>query len=581
MNDRFNGSCSKPVIKLISPVEVSTVSQHNDLHKAFLFMPHEERIAYFADADKRVEMKSAGWFPVPVRFSWSDSSKNAGRYRILLSLYDNFHESIQLETDRQEAEFDNLHIGARYYWKVIRVQGDQELESETGSFQTEDLTPRMLRVEGVPNVRDMGGYRTSSGKRVRQGLVYRSAGLNGNAQNIFYRADEIKNSPDLSAEYNKQKAADEHLLKVIDDLQKRLTKSGFDDLVPYNLTAEWTVFRPDEGNSDYLGSYAELDDLTEIPDTWMGAEAEKISMDADGRFRFKETIHYAPAVFMQEFESDRDGFMQIGCGADWYWDLRINSEKLFDQIGGGSKTVVGADNYLLEIPVKAGKNLIIAFVRSGIGSWSWCCARPPAMSRQEILLRMIQQLEEERDKLWSIVKESIPGEIRLTDESRQYLVDVLGIKSDLDLRRDSECHGMDGSPLGKEVTWFQYSSGSYGGMREPQAREAFAKSFRVFLNPRNYPIIYHCAAGQDRTGAVAFIIHALLGVDLKDLYLDWEVTGFWNLNVAFRHDKAFDYLVAMFQERAGQDMYEKVLGYVLELGFTMEDIATLRSIMLE
>ena len=43
----------------------------------------------------------------------------------------------------------------------------------------------------------------------------------------------------------------------------------------------------------------------------------------------------------------------------------------------------------------------------------------------------------------------------------------------------------------------------------------------MFLDPANYPIDFHCIAGQDRTGAVAFILNALLGVEEEELYLDW------------------------------------------------------------
>ena len=42
---------------------------------------------------------------------------------------------------------------------------------------TRDGPPFALRLEGVSNLRDLGGYRTAGGRRVRRGLVFRSAAL--------------------------------------------------------------------------------------------------------------------------------------------------------------------------------------------------------------------------------------------------------------------------------------------------------------------------------------------------------------------------------------------------------------------
>jgi protein-tyrosine phosphatase len=41
----------------------------------------------------------------------------------------------------------------------------------------DDFPERVLPLEGAVNFRDLGGYRTSDGRRIRTGLIYRSAGL--------------------------------------------------------------------------------------------------------------------------------------------------------------------------------------------------------------------------------------------------------------------------------------------------------------------------------------------------------------------------------------------------------------------
>ena len=69
----------------------------------------------------------------------------------------------------------NLEIAATYDWAV-----SEGGECANGWFRTEDQAPRLIHIPKVPNVRDLGG-RVIDGRRVRQGLVYRSSGLNNNA----------------------------------------------------------------------------------------------------------------------------------------------------------------------------------------------------------------------------------------------------------------------------------------------------------------------------------------------------------------------------------------------------------------
>ena len=175
----------------------------------------------------------------------------------------------------------------------------------------------------------------------------------------------------------------------------------------------------------------------------------------------------------------------------------------------------------------------------------------------------------------------VPGASRINDANRSLWLDTLGIRTDIDLRSEGEVRGMEGSPLGPTVAWVNVSSSAYAGMQEERGRIPFSKVFRVFLDPANYPIDFHCIAGQDRTGAVAFILNALLGVEEEELWLDWEATAFWNPSPHFNHAKLFDHLVRGFDRFPGETIRERVEAYVRSIGFTDDDIATLRGILLE
>ena len=362
-----------------------------DSQKAYLDLPREERREKFADAKfRKTEMGLPGetvegekrprrsdW-PKTVRLDWP--AQEGVTYR--LTVRDEVKGDVAWDEPVKggSAQIDNLEIAAEYVWTA---EGGGT--KTTGRFRTEDKAPRLVRFPGVPNARDLGGRIGFGGKRVKQGLVFRSAGLNENASSTYYTMEEL----------------------------------------------------------EQLGRQGEAKD---------------------------------------------------------------------------------------------GKR---------------------------------------------VIKGQKPGKSRVEGENGAYILKRFGIKSDIDLRSDGECYGMTGSPLGDSVTWFHYSSAAYGGMQSDYGRKAFTKVFKVFLDRKNYPIDFHCIAGQDRTGAVAFILNALLGVDEDQLYLDWEVTGFWNRGTGFNHKDLFDKLVGGFEKNyPASTINESVEKYVLSLGFTSEDIATFRGIML-
>jgi len=281
---------------------------------------------------------------------------------------------------------------------------------------------------------------------------------------------------------------------------------------------------------------------------------------------------------MQVFEAPEEGTMYMGCGADWYWEMRVNGKREVDHLQGNGINPVSPDNFFVTVPVCKGKNVLVVLVYSGLEGWVWCCA---PVTQKTMLRHEIREVEAKRNALTKVVRSWTPGPTRLNEAMLDYMLNELGIKSDVDLRSGGECYGMKGSPLGDRVTWFQYSSSAYGGMQGKEGKEAFTKVFRVFLDPKNYPIVFHCIAGQDRTGAVAFILNGLLGVEEEELYLDWEATGFWNSSPLFCHKNLFNHLVDGFQKLPGQTLHEKIENYVLDLGFTKEDIEKFRSLMLE
>jgi protein tyrosine/serine phosphatase len=55
--------------------------------------------------------------------------------------------------------------------------------------------------------------------------------------------------------------------------------------------------------------------------------------------------------------------------------------------------------------------------------------------------------------------------------------------------------------------------------------ERFANVLRMLADDARHPIVFHCAAGKDRTGLVAALLLSLLGVDDETIAADYALTA--------------------------------------------------------
>ena len=127
----------------------------------------------------------------------------------------------------------------------------------------------------------------------------------------------------------------------------------------------------------------------------------------------------------------------------------------------------------------------------------------------------------------------------ISANSKSYLKEILNIKTDIDLRGDGERAGLNNkSPIGDDVT-LKYVSRSEGGVcyyggqskgtglnevateSKISGKSTLREELQVFLDKDNYPIIFHCQLGRDRTGTLNTILLGLCGVSLVDIYRDY------------------------------------------------------------
>ena len=396
-------------IQITAPGEGESVPQLWPEEISFFEMSREQRRNNRDKGDstavKALKARRASARPVVV--SWKGSTGPCMVKIVRLPDGKVFHDSIAAGTS--VAITGRLEIARR--WKATVSDG---ASTATVTFATEDRAPRIVTFDGVPHARDIGGRIGLGGRRVKQGLVFRTSGLNNNAKAPFYTYDEV--------------------LKLHDE--GRLATAG----------------------------------------TWKSR--------ALGR----------------------------------RYEAQLKSGKALDP-------------------------KLIRLYKHG----------PVA-----------------------------PGTERLSVADRTVFLDFLGVKSDIDFRDDWECFGMTGSPLGDSVNWYHYPMYSgYGGFISPKGRATIALTFDVFRAKSNYPIVFHCIGGMDRTGTFAFLLNALLGVDEEELVRDYETTFLLGAGMDELHAKWLDGLIKAVHELPGDTLADKMKRYFISLGFTEEQVEWVREFLLE
>ena len=120
----------------------------------------------------------------------------------------------------------------------------------------------------------------------------------------------------------------------------------------------------------------------------------------------------------------------------------------------------------------------------------------------------------------------------------------LGIRYEVDLRGFEESNEITASYLGTDVSYLRVTNGGGGGYAalwnntaalaqtdalngEVTNKYLLRKMFvEAFTNANEKHVYFHCWGGADRTGTVAFLLGAVLGMSYTDLIMDYEFTSF-------------------------------------------------------
>ncbi len=130
----------------------------------------------------------------PVTITWT-SDERVDHFEVICSRNSDFtdHKEEANKTyivgkNERSVSIYNLYPNTKYYIKVTEVLMDQGVEAKelTTSFTTADISTRLIRVDGITNVRDLGGYHTTlvQGQTTKQGMIYRGSAFDMESHQI-------------------------------------------------------------------------------------------------------------------------------------------------------------------------------------------------------------------------------------------------------------------------------------------------------------------------------------------------------------------------------------------------------------
>ena len=180
--------------------------------------------------------------------------------------------------------------------------------------------------------------------------------------------------------------------------------------------------------------------------------------------------------------------------------------------------------------------------------------------------------------------------VTLTNDQKRLFRDLLGIRSEIDLRGNSDVDGDDdiygtadditSSALGDDVNYLRRAIAAYaGGVDLTNAtqcdyyRDIFKQLAADALSSR--PCYIHCVVGADRTGTVCALIEALCGAAQSDIDKDYELTAFCG-ELRARYVSTWVGLMTYLNSLPGDNLRDRTVYYLYQIGVTIDEMNALR-----
>lgn len=167
----------------------------------------------------------------------------------------------------------------------------------------------------------------------------------------------------------------------------------------------------------------------------------------------------------------------------------------------------------------------------------------------------------------------------ITDKGRDVVVGDLKMKAEIDLRvvENNENGNITESVIDETVKYYTVPM-RYDGTFMEINKQAIKDLFNIISQRDNFPFVFHCSIGTDRTGLVAFIINTLLEVRVESIYRDYLFSNFGNIGSS-RNSGAIDTYIATLNNYKGNNMKEQMISYLNSIGVDNSKINNFLEIM--
>lgn len=169
----------------------------------------------------------------------------------------------------------------------------------------------------------------------------------------------------------------------------------------------------------------------------------------------------------------------------------------------------------------------------------------------------------------------------ITDEGHAVMMQILRIRTDLDLRGVGE----ERQPVldTQSVDYVNIPLASYDMIASPEYTGRYRSLFSLLATRAAYPIFMHCWGGADRTGTVAFLLGALLGMRFEDLIHDYELTSLSIWGVRRGDSDAFREMLQTLElfARKGASLQNQAERYLNVIGVNAAEVDAIREIMVK
>lgn len=184
------------------------------------------------------------------------------------------------------------------------------------------------------------------------------------------------------------------------------------------------------------------------------------------------------------------------------------------------------------------------------------------------------------------------GTTKIDEETILVMTKDLGVKTEIDLRRDDETGVITSSPLGESVSYIHLPMyyggenvlthvGEHSGVSydNPAQIKVF---FETLADEKNYPIDFHCAIGKDRTGCMAYLVEALCGMEEEYLYRDYLFSNFAKISGMCEVSDIDNKYGATIKQYSGTSLQEKTYNYLNQvIGVSEANLKSIQSILID